>query len=199
MNFVYQDFIMIVSAIEMIRFVTAYADQAHGDQLRKYTGERYIVHPVRVMEMVREFHDDICVLSAAILHDVLEDTPVTATEMERALAAVMSPSEVSRTVGLVTELTDIFIKSDYPRLNRRTRKEKEAHRLRQVSPDAQTVKYADIIDNVSDIVRQDEDFAMTYVREARRMLELMESGHPVLRERAVRLVEESLPNRTERV
>lgn len=190
---------MTLSAIEMIRYVTAYADQAHGDQVRKYTGERYIVHPVRVMEMVREFYDDICVLSAAILHDVLEDTPVTATEMERALAAVMGPAEVSRTVGLVTELTDIFIKSDYPRLNRRTRKEKEAQRLRQVSPDAQTVKYADIIDNVSDIVRQDADFATTYVREARRMLELMESGHPVLRERAVRLVEESLPNRTARV
>lgn len=184
---------MKVSAIEMLRFVTAYADQAHGDQVRKYTGERYIVHPVRVMEMVREFHDDVCVLSAAILHDVLEDTAVTAAEMEHALVGVMSPVEATRTVALVTELTDIFVKSDYPRLNRRARKDKEAQRLGQVSPDAQTIKYADILDNVSDIVRQDEDFATIYVREAKRMLIMMESGHPVLRERAIKLVEESLP------
>ncbi|MGC1241219.1 MAG: HD domain-containing protein [Chryseosolibacter sp.] len=184
---------MDVSGIEIIRYVTAYADKAHGDQVRKYSGEKYIVHPVRVMEMVREFNNDIRVLSAAILHDVLEDTPVTGTEMESALLEILDPAAAAQVVALVTELTDIFIKSAYPGLNRRTRKDKEARRLSLVSPEAQSVKYADIIDNVSDIVRQDADFARTYVREARRMLMLMESGHPVLRERAIRLVEESLP------
>lgn len=184
---------MDVSGIEIIRYVTAYADKAHGDQVRKYSGEKYIVHPVRVMEMVREFNNDIRVLSAAILHDVLEDTPVTGTEMESALLEILDPAAAAQVVAMVTELTDIFIKSAYPGLNRRTRKDKEARRLSLVSPEAQSVKYADIIDNVSDIVRQDADFARTYVREARRMLMLMESGHPVLRERAIRLVEESLP------
>ncbi|MGN6567929.1 MAG: hypothetical protein ACTHJ0_08255 [Flavipsychrobacter sp.] len=33
--------------------VIAFADKAHGSQMRKYTPERYIVHPIRVMELCR--------------------------------------------------------------------------------------------------------------------------------------------------
>lgn len=184
-----------MSKIEIIRYVTSFADQSHGEQVRKFTGERYIVHPVRVMEMVREFNDEIPVLSGALLHDVLEDTPVTSGEIEKALLKVMSESEVRRVVQLVTELTDIFIKSAYPKMKRRGRKDREAQRLSQISPDAQTIKYADIIDNVSDIIRHDTDFAIVFVREANQMLKMMEVGHPVLRERAIRLVEQSLSPR----
>jgi guanosine-3',5'-bis(diphosphate) 3'-pyrophosphohydrolase len=191
MNFVYEEY-MNKSAVEIIRYVTEFADRAHGEQVRKYTGDRYIVHPVRVMEMVREFNDDITVLSAALLHDVLEDTPVTAAEMEGSLMEVMSAGEAQKVTRLVIELTDIFIKASYPALNRRTRKEKEASRLSQVSSDAQTIKYADIIDNVTDIVRQDTDFARTYVHEAKKMLLVMDAGSHVLRQRAIKVVEESL-------
>ena len=183
---------MKLADTEILRFVTGLADRAHGEQVRKYTGERYIVHPLRVMEMVREFNVDICVLSAALLHDVLEDTPVKASEMERELHAVMEKGQAQRVTQLVIELTDIFVREHYPRLNRRARKEREAARLSQVSPDAQTVKYADIFDNVTDIVRQDADFAKTYIHEAGRMLALMETGHAILRERAVRAVQDSL-------
>lgn len=181
-----------MSDTEILRFVTAFADGAHAEQLRKYTGDRYIVHPLRVMETVREFTSDICVLAAALLHDVLEDTPVTATEMEMSLLECFDARQAQRVTGFVIELTDIFIKSSFPRLNRSTRKEKEAGRLSQVSPEAQTIKYADIIDNVTDIVRQDTDFARTYVREAKNMLDVMDAGHPVLRRRAFNVVEESM-------
>jgi len=177
--------------IEIIRYVTALADRAHGEQVRKYTGDRYIVHPVRVMEMVREFNDDIRVLCAALLHDVLEDTPVTSDEMEQSLMGIMTAAEAQKVTQLVIELTDIFIKASYPRLNRKSRKEKEADRLSQISPEAQTIKYADILDNVTDIVRQDAEFAGTYLHEAKRMLLVMDAGHAFLRERAVKVVEES--------
>ena len=177
---------------EILDYIKVYADTSHGDQVRKYTGERYIGHPIRVMETVREFHPELPVLAAALLHDVLEDTPVTPNEMEAALLKVLNGKQTARTMQIVIELTDIFIKKDYPRLNRRTRKEKEALRLSAISPEAQSVKYADIIDNVTDIVKQDADFAKVFVSEAKKMLTSMVSGNPELRDRALSLVDTCL-------
>ncbi len=181
-----------MSEIEIIKYVTDYADTAHGDQMRKYTSDRYIVHPVRVMEMVREYNGQLPVLCAALLHDVLEDTPVTAEEMREELKKVMDEEEVKKVIDLVIELTDVFVKTNYPQLNRRTRKEKEALRLSAVSVAAQTIKYADIIDNVNDHLTQDADFARVYLQEAKKMLHRMRDGNPVLLERAIHLVDRCL-------
>jgi len=61
---------------KVLEQVKDFADKAHGDQLRKYTPDRYIVHPMRVMLICQEYTDDSQILAAALLHDVLEDTPV---------------------------------------------------------------------------------------------------------------------------
>ena len=188
------------SKAEILEYVKEFADRCHGTQVRKYTGERYIGHPVRVMETVSEYCDDISVLAAALLHDVLEDTDVTAPQIDAALAKVLEPPQVGKCLQFVVELTDIFVKEDYPRLNRRSRKEKEIHRLSAVSGAAQTIKYADIIDNVTDIVKLDLDFARVFVREAKKMLVAMDAGNPILRKRALALVDEclqSLPKEAE--
>jgi (p)ppGpp synthase/HD superfamily hydrolase len=181
-----------MSTEEIIEYVKNYADRAHGQQLRKYTGERYIVHPVRVLEMTRRYNADICIQVACLLHDVLEDTPVTADELRDALLQVLDKPEAARVVSLVIELTDIYVKEHYSGLNRRTRKDKEAARLAGVSPEAQTIKYADIIDNVTDIVNEDSDFAQVYVREAKKFLQLMVAGNVQLREKAVQLIDQCL-------
>lgn len=180
---------MDTAASRILEYVKTLADKAHGKQVRKYSGERYIVHPVRVMHIVAEYNNDLSVLSAALLHDVLEDTPVTAGEIRDALLRVMDSSQTEKTLRHVVELTDVFIKANYPGLNRRTRKEKEAQRLAAVSAEAQTIKYADLMDNVTDIVQHDADFARVFVYEAKRMLSAMQGGDPVLRERVVALVE----------
>src|SRR5690606_23122807 len=99
--------------------------KAHGEQLRKYTPDRYIVHPIRVMLICQEYTDDIAMLSAALLHDVLEDTPVQKDELKGFLMTVMSPEQAITTLKYVVELTDVFTKKDYPALNRRKRKLKE--------------------------------------------------------------------------
>src|SRR3989337_866587 len=103
-----------MSTTRILEYVKIFADNAHGQQVRKYTGERYIEHPVRVMEMVRKFHPEVEVLAAALLHDVLEDTPVTARQMEASLLTIMEEEQVKRVMQLVIDLTDIFIKKDYP-------------------------------------------------------------------------------------
>jgi (p)ppGpp synthase/HD superfamily hydrolase len=183
---------MKMSEEEIVKYVTDFADRTHGSQTRKYTTERYIVHPIRVMEMVRHYDQDLPVLCAALLHDVLEDTPVTQNEMRHELKKVMDAEQAEKTIRLVVQLTDVFIRKDYPKLNRGARKQKEALRLSAVSPSAQSIKYADIIDNTNDHLTEDPDFARIYLREAKQMLDLMGEGNAALRGLAIALVDRSL-------
>jgi (p)ppGpp synthase/HD superfamily hydrolase len=176
----------------ILQQVRDFADQAHGEQMRKYAPERYIEHPLRVMATVREYTADIPMLAAALLHDVLEDTPVNKQAITDFLRGLMPPPQVARTVQLVEELTDVYVKADYPRWNRRKRKSKEAERMEQTSADAQTIKYADIMDNAAQIVEQDPDFAKVFLSECRALLKKMAKGNASLRDKAAALVDNAL-------
>lgn len=177
---------------KLLEDIRDFADRAHGEQRRKYAPERYIVHPVRVMEQCRKYTDNTAVLAAALLHDVLEDTSVTENELKEFLLQKMDSDNAARTLELVVELTDVYIKKDYPRMNRRSRKEKESERIAQASPDAQTVKYADIIDNSMEIVQHDPDFARVFLSECRRLLKKMNKGNAELYNQAVAVVDNGL-------
>ncbi len=68
---------------EDIRQVTAafeYSRAAHSGQFRK-SGEAYIHHPVAVTGILAKWHLDPQALMAALLHDVVEDTPTTKDEI----------------------------------------------------------------------------------------------------------------------
>ena len=54
-----------------------FATEAHEGQIRKYTGEPYIVHPLAVMETVSTVEHTDEMLMAAVLHDTVEDCDVT--------------------------------------------------------------------------------------------------------------------------
>jgi (p)ppGpp synthase/HD superfamily hydrolase len=177
---------------DILKQITDFADKAHGTQTRKYTPERYIVHPVRVMNMCKEYTDDIAVLAAALLHDVLEDTPVTKNEIASFLEALMDKQKAQQAVQLVVELTDVYIKKDYPQWNRRKRKAKEAERIEQTSPAAQTIKYADIIDNTTEIAVQDKDFAKVFLHECRAILKKINKGNSELYKKALLTVENAM-------
>jgi len=172
--------------------VKEFTDQAHGDQTRKYTPDRYIVHPERVMRLCQKYTDDIAMLSAALLHDVLEDTKTTKDEIFYFLRELMGEAKARQTVNLVSEMTDVYIKQTYPRYNRRRRKRMEAERMEKTSADAQTIKYADIIDNCNEIVDHDPDFAKVFLDESRRLLEKIPAGNGALREKAIKVVNGNL-------
>jgi len=53
-----------------------FSDAAHKGQLRA-SGDPYISHPVEVCTILSEWHLDVPALCAAMLHDVMEDTPTT--------------------------------------------------------------------------------------------------------------------------
>lgn len=177
---------------EILDQIKDYADKAHGDQMRKYAPDRYIVHPERVMKMCKEYTDDISILAAALLHDVLEDTPVSADEMSDYLHTILPPAAAKKTLEMVVDLTDVFISADYPGLNRRARKMKELERLMKTHPDSQTIKYADIIDNTKEIVVHDRHFAGVFLRECKVILDEVSKGNPDLREKAIATVNAGL-------
>lgn len=172
--------------------IVAFAEKAHGEQKRKYTPENYIAHPIRVMNTCKRVTQDICILAAAVLHDVLEDTAIQKPEMENFLKSVMSPEMARRTLKLVVELTDVFVKKDYPKLNRRARKAQELLRLEKTSPDSQTIKYADIIDNSLEIVKYDPDFARVFLYECRANLNKLDKGNQELYQEATQLVNSAI-------
>lgn len=177
---------------EILAAIEQYADKAHGEQMRKYGHERYIVHPVRVMKMCRAYTNDVSIMAAALLHDVLEDTSVTPDEMKQYLYTVMDKIEAGKTLALVIELTDIYVKEDYPSMNRRARKNRELQRLEKTSAASQTIKYADIIDNCREISKYDPNFATLFLRECKTTLKKLDKGNPQLYEKAVAIVNEEL-------
>jgi (p)ppGpp synthase/HD superfamily hydrolase len=172
--------------------VQNYARQAHGSQRRKFADEPYIEHPIRVMKTCSTVTREETVLAAALLHDVLEDTPVTRDEMRGFLLSVMPADAAERTLLLVVELTDVYTHQAYPKWNRRVRKEKEYARMAAISANAQTIKYADIIDNAKDIIGSGDDFSRKFLLECRTNLRTMNKGHAGLYERAVDIVNEYL-------
>lgn len=151
-----------------------FAQKAHDGQKRKYIEIDYVVHPMRVASLVAHYldveHNPVVrdtVIPAALLHDVVEDTPVTYEELvekfERPIA------------DLVMEITNPSI--NYPDLNRGNRKEMDRHHLTNSSYFGASIKLADIIDNCTDIVAYDPGFASTYLKEKWRALEVLRHGN----------------------
>lgn len=177
--------------MESLDKIRQFADNAHGEQKRKYSGQRYIVHPIAVMHICQEYTNDIAILSAALLHDVLEDTNVSVSQLKEFLHTVLDTSQAEKALHLVQDLTDEFTKENYPALNRKNRKKKEADRLGKIDPMAQTVKYADLIDNCLDIVKHDQNFGRVFLKESAMFLEYMTSGDQRLYERTKAAIEDS--------
>jgi (p)ppGpp synthase/HD superfamily hydrolase len=157
----------------------AFAATAHAGQVRKYDGLPYITHPIAVMVIL---HETAAVVSedqlvAAVLHDVVEDTPVSIETIERRFG--------SGVAALVFDLTDAFTHEAYPDLNRATRKDRERERLAAISGPAQDIKLADLIHNTASIAAHDPGFARTYLEEKRKILEVMVAGDRRLYDRAL--------------
>ncbi len=59
-----------------------FANKAHKGQLRKGTDIDYISHPMEVMQILTAMRADDNLIIAGVLHDTVEDTPVTVEELE---------------------------------------------------------------------------------------------------------------------
>jgi guanosine-3',5'-bis(diphosphate) 3'-pyrophosphohydrolase len=91
--------------VERIQAAYEFGAEAHRGQ-KRLSGEPYISHPVAAANILGELHLDAETLIAAILHDVIEDTPTAKTEIANRFG-----SEVADLVDGVTKLDQIHFKS----------------------------------------------------------------------------------------
>ncbi|GHV03190.1 bifunctional (p)ppGpp synthase/hydrolase [Campylobacterota bacterium] len=76
-----ENFLFSLIDTELLRHACSVAAKAHRGQLRK-SGEPYIVHPLLVAAAVAYFGGDEAMTIAAVLHDAIEDTECTYTQIE---------------------------------------------------------------------------------------------------------------------
>jgi RelA/SpoT family (p)ppGpp synthetase len=69
------------SQLDVIVEAYEFGSLAHEGQ-RRYSGELYITHPVAVAGILADLHLDYQSIAAAIMHDVLEDTPMAKEQIE---------------------------------------------------------------------------------------------------------------------
>lgn len=163
----------------MLKEVLQLAIKLHGDQVRKYSGDPYWFHLVNVADLVTEYGGDQNQIYAALLHDTLEDTNISASELKEELIQLGSTQEdVEDILNLVIGLTDEYTKEDYPDLNRKARKDLEADRLGRETRRCQFIKCADLIDNSRDIAVWDPKFCKVYIKEKEKILESILNDSP---------------------
>lgn len=106
----YQDFSELINILErsensydMEKITKAYklAEKSHGDQ-RRVSGIPYILHPTSVACIVAELGMDTDSICGALLHDVVEDTPVMLDEIIKQFG-----SDVAKLIDGVTKISKI--------------------------------------------------------------------------------------------
>ena len=105
------------SQVEQIKQAYVVARDAHSGQFRS-SGEPYVTHPVAVSQILADMHLDHETLIAALLHDVIEDTPVTQEQLAQ---------QFGKTVG---ELVEGVSKLD--KLKFRNKEEAQAENFRKM-------------------------------------------------------------------
>lgn len=144
-----------------------FATKAHDGQMRKYTGEHYIVHPIAVSALIRGIGLSEEAQAAALLHDTVEDTDVTLAEIETNFGY--------KVASMVFALTDV---ADATK-NRATRKQETRARymsIRRWAYEIHSIKVADLIDNTASIKAYDVNFYKVYRTEALLLIESLWHG-----------------------
>ena len=167
--------------LTLIQRAELFAQQAHKEHKRKYTGDPYYVHLDEVRRIVAGAGGSEDMQAAALLHDTVEDTSVTSADIMQEFGP--------RIAKLVVELTDVSKPEDG---NRAVRKGIDRDKLAGVSAEAQTIKYADLISNGKDIMQNDPKFAKVYMKEKADLLRVMTKGDSRLRSAALAMLPDEL-------
>ncbi|WP_409286948.1 HD domain-containing protein [Pseudomonas guariconensis] len=162
---------------ERVAVATALATKWHHGEYRKYTDdEPYIVHPLAVAALVSEVSGRWELVAAALLHDVLE----CGDEVRQCREEVIRLRLGQAVLDLVLEVTNPSKPEDG---DRPTRKAIDRQHLSKASPDGQTLRLADAVDNLSNLAERNPKFALTYAKEKQLILPLTLGGSPLLHAR----------------
>ncbi len=182
----YQDYNELVELMQksshnydygLIERAYKFAEEMHGDQ-RRASGIPYILHPTSVACILTELGMDSESIAAALLHDVVEDTPVTLEEVTKKFG-----SEIAILIDGVTKLGKIPYSS---------REEQQAENIRKMliamSNDIRVIiiKLADRLHNMRTIECMKEQHRRD------KALEVMEVYAPIAHRLGIRAIKEEL-------
>ena len=143
-----------------------FATQAHAGQERAGGGP-YISHPMRVAQHVEQWkksHNLDALISAAYLHDTLEDTDTTHEALQDLFGGLVA--------SLVQELT-----SDKNQVQQMGKKNYLAQKMAAMSSYALVIKLADRLDNVRDITTaKTPQWRAKYAAETNHILDYIEKN-----------------------
>ena len=123
----------------------AFAADAHHGTCRKGTDIPYILHPMEAAAIVGSMTSDPCLLAAAVLHDVVEDTPITLETIRREFG--------DRVAELVAAESETKRYDDCTPVSWTQRKQDTLDRLSTASTEAKTVALGDKLANIRAIKR----------------------------------------------
>lgn len=135
-----------------------YCKIKHGSQIRKFTGEPYYTHSIKVAEIVKEYTNDENLISTSLLHDTVEDTDATIEEIENLFNMKIAL--------LVAELTS----SNFT-IKEMGKAKYLINKMNNMSDEALLIKLADRLDNVSGLHLAPEKFIERYKRETIEILD----------------------------
>lgn len=170
---------------QMILEACAFATQMHAGQQRKYTGEPYMLHCLEVATLVAGAGGSTEMIAAALLHDVVEDTSATITDVQQLFG-----NDIAKGVAW---LTDVSVPTDG---NRVIRKAIDRDHIGKAPANMKTVKLADIISNTRSIVENGGEFARIYLSEMEALLKVLMDGDSTLWHRAKTEVDRGFTKKT---
>ena len=130
---------------DLVKKAYVYSEEKHKNQ-KRLSGEPYIIHPLEVAIILSQLNMDTTAITAALLHDVVEDTPATLEDI-----GSLFGKDVAVLVDGVTKISS---------LKKRTKSHNQAETLRKMlmatinDPRVIVIKLADKIHNMRTIMFQ---------------------------------------------
>ena len=128
-----------------------FAMHAHSGVFRRGKTIPYIVHPLEAAIIVSTIAEDQELMSAAVLHDTVEDTDVTLETIKKEFG-----ERVSTIVDILTDRYDPSHVALDPSIAWRLRKTDSLYRISRAPRDAQIVVLGDKLSNMRAIARDAE-------------------------------------------
>ncbi len=125
---------------QVVERAIRYAAEAHHGAFRKGNHLPYIIHPMECMMLTMQMTDDVDVIAAAALHDVVEDTPRTLMDLEETFG--------NRIAGLVSMESEDKRAGQDKGDTWKIRKQENLAREKTASRDAKMIMLADKISNM---------------------------------------------------
>ena len=163
--------------LQIVQKAFDFANEAHKN-VRRRSGEPYILHPIAVAKIVV---NDIGLgyksISAALLHDVVEDTDYTTDDIKNLFG-----DKIASLVDGLTKIKTVLDNEDKSHTTDISSESLQAENFKRIlltmNDDVRVVliKLADRLQNISDVFTADESFRIKYVNETIYILDRIESA-----------------------